>query len=335
MRSHWTRLAFATYVLLGAVICNSSALADSFTENAFDASGPIGFNAGNPWASSTITYSYSNLLDGTLGGNLTPVEIRAAIEEALGLWAGVTPLVFVEQWDSGPPVSESGYSGAGNPQIRLGHHPINDGNGTIAHAWFPGSGGLAGDVHFSSGLTWSISSSGTDLIEVATHEIGHSLGLNHENSVPSIMNSGIQGVFNGLGSGFLFDDDRNGIQSLYGIGVGEVILDGDVNGDGQISGDGTGDPRDDDVSHFLNNWLERNEVNGVLVGTRAMRLRGDLNWDGVVGLRDFSIMKKAFKYHNPAGLAAIEALSVPEPSSLSLMVVLGVSLLAAGRQPGR
>src|SRR3954464_9875472 len=48
----------------------------------------------------TVTYSYNNLLDGGLKGPdgvpLPASLIRASVQEALGLWASVAPLNFVE-----------------------------------------------------------------------------------------------------------------------------------------------------------------------------------------------------------------------------------------------
>ena len=106
----------------------------------------------------TFTYSYSNLFDGEIDrqSNLTEYEMLRAVEEALALWASVAPLRFVEVADAGPlPTSDDqNYSAEGTPEIRFGHHAL-EGN-VLAHAYFPGSGGLASDVHVDSeGRFWS------------------------------------------------------------------------------------------------------------------------------------------------------------------------------------
>jgi len=176
----------------------------------------------------TITYSFSNLLDGGLGGGLSAATIRAAIQEALGRWASVAPLRFVEVADSGPAPSQNDYSAAGRPMLRFGRIAIDGPYNTLAYTYYPGSTGLAGDLDFDTAERWSVNpSQGIDLLEVATHEIGHALGLGHE-PMPSsggqqaIMNPYYGGHFNGLGTSFLYQDDINGIRALYGSGVGSV-----------------------------------------------------------------------------------------------------------------
>ena len=154
---------------------------------------------GNPV---NITYSYSNLLDGSMQG-LNNAEMTDAIEEAFGLWSSVAPLNFTEVPDS-----------ASNAQIRIGQEDIDGRNGTLAFAYAPSNG----DIRFDNGENWNQSL----FLETAVHEIGHSLGLGHENSQSAIMNPTIKNRFNGLGSGFLLEDDINGIRSLYGSGSGSV-----------------------------------------------------------------------------------------------------------------
>src|SRR5262249_52822924 len=144
----------------------------------------------------TLTYSYSNLLDGRLGGSLSASTLRAIVQEALGRWASVAPINFVEVADSGPAPSDTNYSAAGQPQIRFGHRPIDGAFNILAYGYYPGSSGLAGDIQFDSNEAWTSTGagrSGVDLLEVATHEIGHALGLAHE-SMPA--NGGQQAIMN-------------------------------------------------------------------------------------------------------------------------------------------
>lgn len=154
---------------------------------------------------------------------MAAATIRGAIQEALSRWAAVAPLHFVEVVDSGPAVSMREYSSAGRPMIRFGHRPIDGQWGTLAYAFYPGETGLSGDIHFDTAENWRVNPlQGTDLLEVATHEIGHALGLAHSQYRASIMAPTYAGYYSGLGTSFLYTDDIRGIQALYGVGKGSV-----------------------------------------------------------------------------------------------------------------
>ena len=74
---------------------------------------------------------------------------------------------------------------------------------------------LAGDVHFNDDKHFTIESTkGKNLLWVAVHELGHSIGLDHSNVKGSIMYPYYQGF-----AGLDFDltpDDILGAQALYG-----------------------------------------------------------------------------------------------------------------------
>jgi Ca2+-binding RTX toxin-like protein len=148
-----------------------------------------------------ITYSYSNLLNGDIAG-IDSSEVKTAMEEALNLWSSAAPLNFTEVRDS----SDS--------QIRIGSDFIDGNSNTLAFAYFPTNG----DITFDSGENWNESL----FLETAVHEIGHSLGLNHESGTDAIMNPSIQNRYNGLGTSFLLQDDIDGVRSIYGRGSGSV-----------------------------------------------------------------------------------------------------------------
>ena len=208
-------------------------------QSAGDQSGTESAAPGGKWSQPdgpgtplTITYSFSNLLDGQLPGDLTAGQLRAAVQEALGLWAGVAPLHFVEVADSGPAVSSQNYSPAGHPNIRIGHQFLDGsvGENILAQAFFPGEAGLGGDVHFDDANIWRIGSSGfgSDFLEVVVHELGHSLGIAHlpavdEGGQDAVMNQVSSGHFRGgLGTGFLLPADVAAVREIYGPGAGSV-----------------------------------------------------------------------------------------------------------------
>jgi predicted Zn-dependent protease len=180
---------------------------------------------GNRWAKNNLTYRFLSFTP-----DLTQQQIRDAMTAALGLWSAVTPLTFAE------------VTTTSDLEIRFvaGDHgdgsPFDNASGVLAHAFFPppNGGDLAGDAHFDEAEAWSINlpPSGMDLVTVAAHEFGHSLGLAHSNVAGSLMFPSYSGPHR-----FLAADDIAGIQSIYGSRLAErgnlLHLSG-VTGDGRL-----------------------------------------------------------------------------------------------------
>ena len=173
-----------------------------------------------------LTYSFINLLDPAFQG-ISEAELRASTAQALGLWAQYAPLHFIERPDSGPPASDQNYFPDGHPDIRIGAHDEGEGE-ILAHAFLPlatNVSGLDGDIHFNSDsiLPWGIESGfpAIDFLEVMVHELGHALGMQHVMDVEAIMNP-FHGFRFGRASAFLLGPDIDGIQAIYGAGVGSV-----------------------------------------------------------------------------------------------------------------
>lgn len=217
------------YTLRKAIIAikATAALAVLLGFQATASAGPVAFKWPQPGGlgtSVTLSYSYSNLLNGGIIG-LTPAEIVSDVEETFALWATYAPLHFVEVSDSGPAPSDNSYSAVGHPQLRLGHHgPM----GELAHAFYPSTDGTGGDVHMGSNWDWSAPGF---FLEVFAHEIGHSLGLDHSEafSRPVGRSGGRAGpimcavCFHDFTNGaYLYEDDVAGIRAAYGAGVGSV-----------------------------------------------------------------------------------------------------------------
>lgn len=168
---------------------------------------------GNKWDRTTLTYGFQEFTP-----ELTPQEVRDALAAALQLWSQVTPLRFTEV-----PVGSSpdlvirfvaGNHGDGSPFDGVGR--------VLAHAFYPppNGGNIAGDAHFDEAETWTVSipvpTGSFDLITVAAHEFGHSLGLAHSTVTGALMFPTYSGPHR-----FLAQDDIDGIRSIYGSGLSE------------------------------------------------------------------------------------------------------------------
>ena len=143
-----------------------------------------------------------------------PVGFEVEIERAFDAWGVVANLTFDEIADDGADWNTFTNSG----DIRFSGHAFDGNRGVLAHGYFPPVNGLsaAGDVHFDSAESWKIGfgGSGFDIFIVALHEIGHAIGLDHENNEAAIMNSRYSEAFSGLQT-----DDIAGIQHIYGAAV--------------------------------------------------------------------------------------------------------------------
>jgi hypothetical protein len=188
---------------------------------------------GDRWPKNTLTYGFMNFTR-----LASKEEVRQTIAAALGKWAAVTPLSFQQRPFTGdldflpqvplastparPPNPNNQaelrhfrrHSLTPEPDLLIGFFSENhgdedalNGSNVLAHAGFPSSDGLEGDVHFNARVNWSL---GTKLLGVAIHEFGHSLGLGHRNDPTSVMNP----VFEGLTE--LSPADIAAIQARYG-----------------------------------------------------------------------------------------------------------------------
>lgn len=175
----------------------------------------------------TLTYSFSNLLDGGIvDRRLSPLpssDLRAAFEQAFADYAAILPIHFVEVADGAGPAPETGpYDPTGLADIRIGVVPNVD--GANAYAYFPRettTNGLAGDIVFNGqrfGFGWSL----TLFYAVAQHELGHSLGMGHyvdDTDVASMVSGNADPVI----SSYPFDEGTiSALQAVYGAGVGSV-----------------------------------------------------------------------------------------------------------------
>ncbi|KAG7226894.1 hypothetical protein INR49_022189 [Caranx melampygus] len=146
-------------------------------------------------------------------------DTRRGIAKAFGMWSDVSPFSFREV----PADQEA--------DIKIGFYPVNhtdclqshlhhcfDGiTGELAHAFFPPTG----EIHFDDHEYWILGNMRfswkkgvwlTDLVHVATHEIGHVLGLMHSMDPKAIMHLNATLT----GRKLITQDEVWGLHRLYG-----------------------------------------------------------------------------------------------------------------------
>ncbi|XP_044752543.1 macrophage metalloelastase-like [Coccinella septempunctata] len=158
---------------------------------------------GSTWKKKHITYRINKYPK-----NLRKEDVDIMVHKAFNLWSNHSELTFEACKNSsrivdidiafvkGKHGDDTSFEGPG---------------GILAHAFFPQFGG---DVHFDDSETWTINSvEGTNLLQVANHEIGHSLGLSHSEELSASMSP----LYNDYIPDFMLHmDDIQGIQKLYG-----------------------------------------------------------------------------------------------------------------------
>lgn len=176
---------------------------------------PFGF-LGGTWPhlnKPSITYQYRNF-----SPDLSQAEIRSAIGFAFAIWTVVVPYQFVEVPDTAlADISISFVYGAHGDPPRI-KEDGTDGNvflgvgNVLAHAFSPGAPiALRGDIHFDEAENWAVPDTVAECLQnVALHEIGHALGLDHSTVKGNVMYRYMTGVK------VPQPDDIEGMVAMYG-----------------------------------------------------------------------------------------------------------------------
>lgn len=159
-------------------------------------SGAANVTSGARWPKGGLSFSIRNY-----SSDLPHETVRGAVIGALHRWSGVVPLSFREQEGADVNISfERGDHGDGS---------AFDGPGRVlAHAFYPTNGRL----HFDDDERWTDGPSGVDLASVALHELGHTIGLDHDPAGDSVMNSAYTQVRRELTPG-----DARAARQIYGF----------------------------------------------------------------------------------------------------------------------
>jgi hypothetical protein len=206
------------------------------------------------------------------------------IRQAFALWAEQTPLNFTEA------ASES----AANIVIAwaVGNHgdgdPFDGPGDVLAHASLPNPyEERQVFLHFDDDERWVNSNTqNVDLLTVAAHEIGHTLGLAHSSDPNSLMFPSYDGPRR-----FLGDDDIAGVQDLYGVGSNPQPAPSVPGSEAPPSAEGTDTDQDgiSDQDETLATGTDPNNpdsdndglVDGVEVVNRMNPLDPDMDRDGI------------------------------------------------------
>ena len=122
-------------------------------------------------------------------------------------------------WSAHADITFQQVAPASAAQITLGESPIDGPSNTLGTTDYAYSGRAltSATVTFDTGEDWHVSGSQVvsrdqiDLFVVALHEIGHSIGLDHYDAVPAVMNARLNPAVTDLTS-----SDIAGVQALYG-----------------------------------------------------------------------------------------------------------------------
>lgn len=133
--------------------------------------------------------------------------VPAAFQNALAAWNGVTAAGYTLAWTG---TTNAGFATDGLNTVSWGQASGCTGGclALTALVLGPGQAILESDISFNDGVTWNTNGTDYDVQAIATHELGHSMGIHHTDLTKKRPRPTMYAAYFGTDARTLEDDDR-------------------------------------------------------------------------------------------------------------------------------